>query len=114
MGAYDHESQGRRDGRGKARSEGRERAWGSRKARGTVELEALDAGLLYRLLKVLLDRDGALRIGRSRDRGAWAFGLYLNGEVRTEYVGFSESTDEWLAEAAEYVGALGSSDEGGE
>ncbi len=112
MGQNDRDSQGPRRDRSKGRLAGREKVWGARKARGEVVLDALDASLLYRLLHALLERDGALRIGRSRDRGAWAFGLYLDGEVRTEYVGFTESADEWLAEAAGYVESLGSGSEG--
>lgn len=93
----DRERDYRRQGRDrrKERARGRNDAFGDRKARQQVELNEYTAADLVKVMAALLEMDGALRVGRSRDRGAWALGVYLDGENRTEYVGASESLAEW-------------------
>lgn len=110
MGQNDRE--GKRTGRDRSRErrEGRAKTWERRTPRGEASLESIGPDTLMQALEALLERDGALRIGRSRDRGAFAFGIYLDGEVRTEYVSSTESADEWLAELTAWLRGI----EGGE
>lgn len=37
-------------------------------------------------VRVVVEHGGAIRIGQSRDGGAWAFGIYGTGETVTLYV----------------------------
>lgn len=43
---------------------------------------------------------GALRLGYTRDGGAYAIGIYLDGESETEYVRPDEDIDQWLIDLA--------------
>lgn len=44
---------------------------------------------------------GALRLGYTRDGGAYAIGIYMDGESETEYVRPDEDIDQWLIDLAE-------------
>lgn len=44
---------------------------------------------------------GALRFGYTRDGGAYAIGIYLDGEAETEYVRPDENIDQWLRDLAD-------------
>lgn len=45
-------------------------------------------------------------MGLSRDGGAFAFGIYGDGEPYTEYVGATEDVNEYLRELARHFDAL--------
>jgi len=51
---------------------------------------------LLDLISTVTSRGGAVRIGYTRDGGAYALGLYYGGEATTEYCRPSESLDEFL------------------
>lgn len=44
---------------------------------------------------------GALRLGYTRDGGAYAIGIYIDGESETEYVRPDEDIDQWLLDLAD-------------
>lgn len=44
---------------------------------------------------------GALRLGYTRDGGAYAVGVYLGGEAETAYVRPSEDINQWLKDLAD-------------
>lgn len=44
---------------------------------------------------------GALRLGYTRDGGAYAIGIYLDGESETEYVRPDEDMNQWLRDLAD-------------
>lgn len=44
---------------------------------------------------------GALRFGYTRDGGAYAIGIYLDGDSETEYVRPDEDIDQWLIDLAD-------------
>lgn len=44
---------------------------------------------------------GALRLGYTRDGGAYAIGVYLDGNAETEYVRPSEDINQWLRDLAD-------------
>lgn len=44
---------------------------------------------------------GALRLGYTRDGGAYAIGIYMDGESETEYVRPDENIDQWLLDLAD-------------
>lgn len=83
-----------------AREKRRAARQGSRKQR---HIDELDASTLMKALGWLLSRGGALRVGMTRDCGAWAFGIYGDGpESYTEYVGQDEDVNEYLTNLADY------------
>ena len=68
---------------------------------------------LAALVKVIADAGGAIRIGKTRDGGALALGIYMGDDYATEYVRPSEDIREaiedivagWVPELAdEYLG----------
>jgi len=44
---------------------------------------------------------GALRLGYTRDGGAYAVGIYMDGESETEYIRPDEDMDQWLVDLAD-------------
>jgi len=52
--------------------------------------------LLRRAVESVTRDGGAIRLGYTRDMGAYAVGIYENGEVYTEYIPPSVNLDEWL------------------
>lgn len=89
-----------------------------RKARAAGNEYVLDTKTiqcLAALVVCMVDEGGAVRIGRTRDGGALAIGLYKGEESLTEYVRPSESlndalveiADVWLDKGAEaYIGLM--------
>jgi hypothetical protein len=55
-----------------------------------------DAGLLVHAIERASFTGGALRLGYSRDGGAYAVGIYGDGEPYTEYCKASEDLDNFL------------------
>lgn len=53
------------------------------------------------LTMALSDAGGAIRIGRTRDGGAWAIGIYLGDDYATEYIRPAEDFGEAIREIAE-------------
>ncbi len=55
-----------------------------------------DPGLLASVIAAVTMDDGAIRLGYSRDGGAYSVGIYGDGKPFTEYLGATEDIDEWL------------------
>jgi len=55
-----------------------------------------EAELLRKAIELVCKSQGAIRFGYTRDGGAYAVGIYENGESITEYVKPSEDIDEYL------------------
>lgn len=72
-----------------------------------VNMSDLDLPTLYDALESILKAGGALRIGCTRDYGAWAFGVYGDGaQPYTEYVRASEDVNAYLKALGEFFAAL--------
>lgn len=62
-----------------------------------AEWETVDRGLLARVVSVLTRDNRAVRFGYSRDQGAFAVGIYGDGDKPyTVYCGVNDDVDEWL------------------
>lgn len=74
---------------------------------GTVSAEDLDGGTLLKCLYSVHAAGGALRIGHTRDHGAWAFGIYGDGAAPyTEYVRPGEDVNEYLRGLGSFFEAM--------
>lgn len=68
-----------------------------------VSVEDINADTLLQCLHWITLRGGALRIGRTRDGGAWAFGIYGDGATPyTEYVRQSEDVNGYLKRLGDF------------
>ena len=61
-----------------------------------ITVDSINAEVLYRLIHTILQHGGALRIGATRDGGAWAIGIYGYGEPWTEYCRGNEDVNDYL------------------
>lgn len=95
----------------KAEGRGKKKSVGRRGRAGTSEgypltLETIIT--LYPLVAVVANAGGAIRVGKTRDGGALALGIYVGEDVGTEYVRPSEDLHDaceeilaaWLPQAA--------------
>lgn len=90
MGLNDHKND-RRDERREAK---RQRVVQQREE---VVVSSIEAQALFNAIDCVTRAGGAIRIGRTRDGGAWAFGIYGDGEKPyTEYVQASEDVNAYL------------------
>lgn len=72
-----------------------------------VVIEQVDAEVLFKALFEVLEKDGAIRIGRTRDRGAWAIGIYGDGPAPyTEYVRGNEDINDYFGGLAEFFAKM--------
>lgn len=60
---------------------------------GTADWESVDREILVKAVASAAKVGGALRFGYSRDGGAYAIGIYGDGEPYTEFVRPSEDID---------------------
>jgi hypothetical protein len=73
-----------------------------------VSWEAFDWIVFRALAEGLVEVGGAIRLGATRDGGAWALGIYVGDDYATEYVRPSEDfgtamveiADAWLGDKA--------------
>lgn len=65
-------------------------------APGGADWRAVTPGILLELLATASSRGGALRLGYTRDGGAYAIGVYFGDEYWTDYVRPSEDIDTYL------------------
>lgn len=63
---------------------------------GTADWEIANAELLRAVIAVVAGSGGALRLGYTRDGGAYAVGIYGDGDPYTDYVRPNEDLDEYL------------------
>lgn len=100
MGAYDHQ-----EGRGKRRDDKRQRL---SKQREEVVVGSIEPQALLYALDAVLREGGCLRIGRTRDGGAWAIGVYGDGaQPYTEYVQASEDINRYFNDLAGFFEQMG-------
>jgi hypothetical protein len=73
-----------------------------------VSASDIETELLRDVVGVIVAHGGALRIGVTRDGGAWAFGIYGDGgDPHTEYVRPSEDVNAYLRDLGAFFNALG-------
>lgn len=65
---------------------------------GVADYGTIDAALLRSAIESVALSGGALRFGYTRDGGAYAVGIYGDGDPYTEYVRPSEDFNEFLQE----------------
>lgn len=68
---------------------------------GTIDVRGCDWTAIAALITAFSDAGGAVRVGLTRDGGAWAFGCYFGDDYATEYVRPSEDFRGALIEIAE-------------
>lgn len=69
-----------------------------RAAGGKANYMALDPAQLQYTIALVCDAGGALRFGYTRDGGAYAIGVYGDGEPYTEYLRPSDDIEGFLQE----------------
>lgn len=100
MGFNDHE-----DSRAQRRNKKRQRI---QAARTEVTVGDIEGNALLHALDCVLRGGGAVRIGRTRDGGAWAIGVYGDGDQPyTEYIQGSEDINKYLWELGEFFDQTG-------
>lgn len=73
----------------------------NRSNRETADWASVDGQAVIRAIAAAAAVSGALRFGYSRDGGAYAIGIYGDGEPYTEWVKPGESVEEVLAQVVE-------------
>lgn len=68
-----------------------------RNAGDVADWEGANPTLLLRAIALVAIAGGALRLGYTRDGGAYSIGIYGDGEPYTEYVRPNEDIDAYLA-----------------
>jgi len=68
---------------------------------GIADYDLVDAELIRSAISAAAGAGGAIRFGYSRDGGAYAVGIYGDGDPYTEYVRPSEGLDGFLRELEE-------------
>jgi len=68
---------------------------------GIADWETADAALLLRTVATVAATGGALRLGYTRDGGAYSVGIYGDGDPYTEYIRPSEDLDAFLRDVLE-------------
>lgn len=98
MGQQERQRENARDNkRDKAKQQRSRRA----EQAGAIDVRACDWTAVAALITAFADAGGAIRVGLTRDGGAWAFGCYLGDDYATEYVRPSENLRGALIEIAE-------------
>lgn len=78
----------------------------NRKRDGVADWASVDAAAIVRAIAAAALVQGALRFGYSRDGGAYAIGIYGDGEPYTEWIKPSEDVEEILAQIVELFEAI--------
>lgn len=76
------------------------------KSRGIADWGTASAELVVRAIERAAITGGAIRFGYSRDGGAYAVGIYGDGDPYTEFCKPSEDLDEFLESIAELFDAI--------
>lgn len=87
------------------RANKRERAKAARQSRrrlaGSADWREFDWSAAAALTMAITDEGGALRIGKTRDGGAWSFGVYKGEDYAAEYIRPNEVFVDAVREIAE-------------
>jgi len=78
----------------------------SRTVEGKANYILADAEMMRYCITAVAAAGGALRLGYTRDGGAYAIGVYGDGEPYTDYVRPNESIDEYFRELSESFGGI--------
>lgn len=104
MGTYKDEKAQKRDRATKKREERRSARQDTREP---VQTTSIAWEALHYCLNRVIAAGGALRIGATRDRGAWAIGIYGDGgDPYTEFVRPAEDINEYLTNLGAYFEEL--------
>lgn len=77
-----------------------------RKSGPVADWAQIDGELTVRAIASVAATGGALRFGYSRDGGAYALGIYSEGENHTEFSPDSEDMEDLLRELSEWAADL--------
>lgn len=69
--------------------------------KGVVSFALVDGEMLKYACAAVAQRGGALRLGYTRDGGAFAIGVYGDGDPYTEYIDPHQDVNEFLKDLAE-------------
>lgn len=69
---------------------------------GIADWEQANAEILRKAIATAASSGGALRFGYSRDGGAYSVGIYVNGEMNTEWLKPDEDLDGFLSDIVEF------------
>jgi len=101
MGVNDRKQDEKDDKRRSA--EDRKKGYERRGQTGFVaDWAGVDGGLVVRCAAAISRDGGAIRLGYTRDGGAYAIGIYNGDDRKTVYVAPSEPIEEILREIAEF------------
>lgn len=95
MGINDRQRAQKED-RKNGQSEARQRRNTSAQKGAPADWGSVDGVLLARAVAAVAKRGGALRLGYTRDGGAYAIGIYGDGEPFTEYLPPSDDMELYL------------------
>lgn len=98
MGQNERQRENARDNKRERNKQQRSRR---AESNGTIDVRGCDWTAIAALITAFGDAGGAVRVGLTRDGGAWAFGCYLADDYATEYVRPSEDFRGALIEIAE-------------
>lgn len=76
------------------------------KGRPQFDVVSIDLRAFILCLEQVTAKQGALRVGLSRDGGALAIGIYGDGDPYTEYIDSPDDTAEYFSGLAEYFANL--------
>ena len=96
MGQNDRDNEARTNKRARGKAARSRRA----AAQGSASYTAVDWLPVIALVAALEVEQGALRLGLTRDGGAYAIGVYLGDDYATEYIKPSEDWREAIGEIA--------------
>ena len=68
---------------------------------GVADWGTVDPKILVKCIEVASKKGGALRLGYTRDGGAYAIGVYAGANYFTDYVRPTEDIDEYLTDLTE-------------
>lgn len=103
MGPNDR-AQNRKDEQKRAAADKRKRRNRDTNMSGAADWESVDGTLLTKAVAAVARMGGALRLGYTRDGGAYAIGVYGDGDPFTEYVKPDDDMDSYLKELIEDYG----------
>jgi len=95
MGANDRE-QNKKDDRRRAAFEKRQNKSGAPKGGAAADWASVSAEQLQRTVAAITRTGDAIRLGYTRDGGAYAVALLHNGESHTDYVSPNDDIDGYL------------------
>lgn len=95
MGMNDEQLNKRGD-KAKKQEDKRRRRTHSKGSGGGADWTECDGDVLKRAVKAIASMGGAVRLGYTRDGGAYAIGIYGDGEPFTEYVPPSDDITEFM------------------